>query len=198
MQLQRLSPCRASGLHRWRRPSAAWMKYASALGRCQTYGLIGLFAAAALLASACGGGENLPSGTEISERPERQPSAAAAEPAEPEVEPTEAAGQAETPQVDTQAQAGATEAAVEPEAQAEPVEQEVVQQEAAVEQEAAEREAATSEVEAESNDTITINDQLIEETVAALSALRTGLTVNRNSLGDPDAPVLIVEYGDFQ
>ena len=69
------------------------------------------------------------------------------------------------------------------------------QGEAAAQQEEA---AVDAEFEDESEQTITFDEQLAERVAAALAAHRRGLAVERNVLGDPEAPVLIVEYGDFQ
>ena len=59
-------------------------------------------------------------------------------------------------------------------------------------------EVVEAEFEDESEQTITFDEQAVERAVAALAAHRAGLEVERNVLGDPAAPVLIVEYGDFQ
>ncbi len=44
----------------------------------------------------------------------------------------------------------------------------------------------------------TVVEQQAEETVAAVADRRAGVAAARNVVGDPDAPVLIVEYSDFQ
>ena len=81
------------------------------------------------------------------------------------------------------------------------VEAEVVEEAAQVEQ-AAEaagaEEAIEAEVEDASEQTITFDEELVERIAAGLAEHRAGLMVERNVLGDPAAPVLIVEYGDFQ
>ena len=59
-------------------------------------------------------------------------------------------------------------------------------------------EVVEAEFEDESEQTITFDEQAVERAVATLAAHRAGLEVTRNVLGDPAAPVLIVEYGDFQ
>ena len=59
-------------------------------------------------------------------------------------------------------------------------------------------EAVEAQFEDESEQTITFDEQAVERAVAALAAHREGLEASRNVLGHPAAPVLIVEYGDFQ
>ena len=130
-----------------------------------------LLAAVALLAAACSGGD-APSatGTPSGEREQR----AAAAQVEAQAEPAVAQAQQE---------------------QVVEVEQE---QAAPVEQAAQAEEVVEAEFEDESEQTITFDEQAVERAVAALAAHRAGLEVTRNVLGDPAAPVLIVEYGDFQ
>ena len=131
-----------------------------------------LLAAVGLLAAACSGGD-APSatGTPSGEREQR---AAAAEQVGAQAEPAVAQAQQE---------------------QVVEVEQE---QAAPVEQAAQAEEVVEAEFEDESEQTITFDEQAVERAVAALAAHRAGLEVERNVLGDPAAPVLIVEYGDFQ
>ena len=178
MQFQRLSPCGALGLHGVGRRLAAWREYASAAGRSQTYVLILLSALLGLSAAACSsGGPPNPSGTPNSARAERQTTI------EQQVEQQQAQQQqsAEAPAQEVQAEAGEPRAA---------------------ETETADAPAAEPAVEDQSEQTITIDEQvdeqLIERIAAGLAAQRAGLPVQRNALGDPEAPVLIVEYGDFQ
>ena len=130
-----------------------------------------LTAVALLAAAACSGGD-APSatGTPSGEREQR----AAAEQVGAQAEPAVAQAQQE---------------------QVVEVEQEQV---APVEQAAQAEEVVEAEFEDESEQTITFDEQAVERAVAALAAHRAGLNVERNVLGDPAAPVLIVEYGDFQ
>ena len=129
-----------------------------------------LLAVVGLLAAACSGGD-APSatGTPSGEREQR-----AAVAVEQQAEPAVAQAQQE---------------------QVVEVEQE---QPAPVEQAAQAEEVVEAEFEDESEQTITFDEQAVERAVAALAAHRAGLEVTRNVLGDPAAPVLIVEYGDFQ
>ena len=53
-------------------------------------------------------------------------------------------------------------------------------------------------MEDDSTDTITLDETVIEAIVARLAEHREGVAVERSAIGDPDAPVVIVEYGDFQ
>ena len=85
---------------------------------------------------------------------------------------------------------------VSPEVEVE-VEEEAAQVEQAAEAESTE-EAIEAEVEDASEQTITFDEELVERIAAGLAEHRAGLMVERNVLGDPAAPVLIVEYGDFQ
>ncbi len=132
-----------------------------------------LLAAVALLAAACSGGD-APSATGTPSGEREQRAAAAVEQVEAQAEPVAAQAQAEPAQqaVEQTAQQAA------PVAQAE--------------------EVVEAEFEDESEQTITFDEQAVERAVAALAAHRAGLEVTRNVLGDPAAPVLIVEYGDFQ
>ena len=127
-----------------------------------------LLAAVGLLAAACSGGD-APSATGTPSG-EREQRAAAAQ-VEAQAEP--AAAQAQQEQV-----------------------VEVEQEQVAQAEEA--EEVVEAEFEDESEQTITFDEQAVERAVAALAAHRAGLEVERNVLGDPAAPVLIVEYGDFQ
>ena len=134
-----------------------------------------LLTAAALLAAACSGGD-APSatGTPSSEREQR---AAAAQQVEAQAEPAAAQPQAEPAQ-----QAA----------------EQTAQQTAPVEHAEDAVEAVQAQFEDQSEQTITFDEQAVERAVAALAAHRAGLEAARNVLGDPAAPVLIVEYGDFQ
>ena len=172
MQFQRLSPCGAPGLHRVVRRIAAWRDYAIAWRVSQTFVLIGLVVAVTLIGAACGSDEPLaPGGTEITERADRQATVVAA--------------QQQAQQQAQQAQQAAPEAAAEAEAP-----QQAQQQQAESE--------APGDVEDDSTDTITLDETVIEAIVARLAGHRAGLPVERSAIGDPDAPVVIVEYGDFQ
>ena len=172
MQFQRLSPCGAPGLHRVVRRIAAWRDYAIAWRVSQTFVLMGLVVAVTLIGAACGSDEPLaPGGTEITERAERQATVVAA--------------QQQAQQQAQQAQQAAPEAAAEAEAP-----QQAQQQQAESE--------APGDVEDDSTDTITLDETVIEAIVARLAGHRAGLPVERSAIGDPDAPVVIVEYGDFQ
>ena len=172
MQFQRLSPCGAPGLHRVVRRIAAWRDYAIAWRVSQTFVLIGLVVAVTLIGAACGSDEPLaPGGTEITERADRQATVVAA--------------QQQAQQQAQQAQQAAPEAAAEAEAP-----QQAEQQQAESE--------APGDVEDDSTDTITLDETVIEAIVARLAGHRAGLPVERSAIGDPDAPVVIVEYGDFQ
>ena len=174
MQFQRLSPCGAPGLHRVVRRIAAWRDYAIARRESQTLVLFGLVAALTLIALACGGDEPMtPGGTEITERAERQATVVAAQ---------QQAQQAQ------QTQQAAPEQAAEAEAR---------QQAQQAQQQQAESEAP-GDVEDDSTDTITLDETVIEVIVARLAEHREGVAVERSAIGDPDAPVVIVEYGDFQ
>ena len=173
-RFQRLSPCGAPGLRAARRAvgwAAAWGQSAMRRRGSQTCVLL---AAVGLLAAACSGGD-APSatGTPSSER-EQRAAAAAVEQVEAQAEPVAAQAQAEPAQ---QAVEQTTQQAA-PVAQAE--------------------EVVEAEFEDESEQTITFDEQAVERAVATLAAHRAGLEVTRNVLGDPAAPVLIVEYGDFQ
>ena len=172
MQFQRLSPCGAPGLHRVVRRIAAWRDYAIAWRVSQTFVLIGLVVAVTLIGAACGSDEPpAPGGTEITERADRQATVVAA--------------QQQAQQQAQQAQQAAPEAAAEAEAP-----QQAEQQQAESE--------APGDVEDDSTDTITLDETVIEAIVARLAGHRAGLPVERSAIGDPDAPVVIVEYGDFQ
>ena len=172
MQFQRLSPCGAPGLHRVVRRIAAWRDYAIAWRVSQTFVLMGLVVAVTLIGAACGSDEPpAPGGTEITERADRQATVVAA--------------QQQAQQQAQQAQQAAPEAAAEAEAP-----QQAEQQQAESE--------APGDVEDDSTDTITLDETVIEAIVARLAGHRAGLPVERSAIGDPDAPVVIVEYGDFQ
>ena len=179
MQFQRLSPCGAPGLHRVVRRIAAWRDYATARRASQTCVLFGLVAALTLIAVACGGDEPLaPGGTEVTERAERQATVVAAQ--------QQAQQQAQQVEADAPAeQQAAPEQAAEAEAS-----QQAQQQQAEAE--------APGDVEDDSTDTITLDETVIEAIVARLAEHREGVAVERSAIGDPDAPVVIVEYGDFQ
>lgn len=130
-----------------------------------------LLAAVGLLAAACSGGDAPDAtGTPSGEREQR---AAAAQ-----VEATVEQSQQAVAQAAQQEQAGEQTAQIE-------------QAEEAVE-------AVEAQFEDESEQTITFDEQAVERAVAALAAHREGLEASRNVLGHPAAPVLIVEYGDFQ
>ena len=172
MQFQRLSPCGAPGLHRVVRRIAAWRDYAIAWRVSQTFVLMGLVVAVTLIGAACGSDEPLaPGGTEITERAERQATVVAAQ----------QQAQQQTQQIEGEAPA---------EQQAAP--------EAAAEAEAPQQAEAPGDVEDDSTDTITLDETVIEAIVARLAEHREGVAVERSAIGDPDAPVVIVEYGDFQ
>lgn len=133
-----------------------------------------LLAAVGLLAAACSGGDAPDAtGTPSGEREQR----AAAQVAET-VEPAQ--------QVVAQA------------AQQEQSAQQAAQQTAQAEQAEEAVEAVEAQFEDESEQTITFDEQAVERAVATLAAHREGLEASRNVLGHPAAPVLIVEYGDFQ
>ena len=83
-------------------------------------------------------------------------------------------------------------------AQQEQVGEQAAQQTAPTEQAEEAVEAVEAQFEDESEQTITFDEQAVERAVAALAAHREGLEASRNVLGHPAAPVLIVEYGDFQ
>lgn len=185
MQFQHLSPCGALGLRAWRRRRwAALGKYAWKGGRSQTGVLLGGLLWLAALLAACGGGEALEAvGTPAGERAERAgqtTTVAQGEAQQDRDEQGEAAQGREVPSgpvnVDTAERAEAEAAAGEGESQT----------------------AVEAEVEDESGETITFEEELVERVAAALAAHRAGLAVERNVLGDPNAPVLVVEYGDFQ
>ena len=136
-----------------------------------------LLAAVGLLAAACSGGD-APSATGTPSGEREQRAAAAVE-----------------QQAELQAEPAAAQTQAEPAQQA--VEQ-TAQQAAPVEQAEDAVEAVQAQFEDESEQTITFDEQAVERAVAALAAHRAGLEAARNVLGDPAAPVLIVEYGDFQ
>ncbi len=136
-----------------------------------------LLAAVGLLAAAACSGGDAPSATGTPSGEREQRAAAVEQQAEAQAEPVAAQAQQEQVVEVEQEQP----APVEQAAQAE----EVV-------------EAVQAEFEDESEQTITFDEQAVERAVAALAAHRAGLEVTRNVLGDPAAPVLIVEYGDFQ
>ena len=178
MQFQRLSPCGAPGLHRVVRRIAAWRDYAIARLVSQTFVLMGLVVAVTLIGAACGSDEPLaPGGTEITERAERQATVVAAQ----------QQAQQQAQQVEGEAPAE-QQAAPEQAAEAEASQQ--AQQQAESE--------APGDVEDDSTDTITLDETVIEAIVARLAEHREGVAVERSAIGDPDAPVVIVEYGDFQ
>lgn len=138
-----------------------------------------LLAAVGLLAAACSGGDAPgATGTPSGEREQR----AAAAQVEETVEQTQQA----VAQAAQQEQVG------------EQVAQQTVQQTVQTEQAAEAVEAVEAQFEDESEQTITFDEQAVERAVAALAAHREGLEASRNVLGHPAAPVLIVEYGDFQ
>ena len=169
---QRLSPCGAPGLRAvWRAVAwhAAWAQSAMRRRGSQTCVL--------LAAAACSGGD-APSATGTPSGEREQRAAAAVE-----------------QQAELQAEPAAAQTQAEPAQQA--VEQ-TAQQTAPVEQAEDAVEAVQAQFEDESEQTITFDEQAVERAVAALAAHRAGLEVTRNVLGDPAAPVLIVEYGDFQ
>ena len=138
-----------------------------------------LFTLSVGLLAACGGGDGQSAtgatGTPAGERTERVEAVAETEAQQQGAQVVQAqqAAQVETGDAASAAQA---------------------QSEAAAEQEA----AVDAEFEDESEQTISFDEQLAERMAAALTEHRRGLAVERNVLGDPDAPVLIVEYGDFQ
>ena len=199
MQLQRLSPCGAPGLHLLRRIApraarlaAASLQHATRRRIRQTPVLLATIIApitalllAALLLAACGGDASPASGTPNTERAERT-----------EREQT-VAQQQTNPQQQAQAEEStASQPAEQPDPQPDPQPEAVAQQ-----QDAAappDQPAVEAEVEDESQQTITFDDQRVERIAADLAAHRAGLPTARNALGDPAAPVLIVEYGDFQ
>ena len=178
MQFQRLSPCGAPGLHRVVRRIAAWRDYAIAWRVSQTFVLIGLVVAVTLIGAACGSDEPLaPGGTEITERADRQATVVAAQ--------QQAQQQVATGRGAPAEQQAAPEAAAEAEAP-QPAQQQQAESE------------APGDVEDDSTDTITLDETVIEAIVARLAEHREGVAVERSAIGDPDAPVVIVEYGDFQ
>lgn len=179
MQFQRLSPCGALGLRAWRRRRwAALGKYAWKGGRSQTGVLLGGLLWLAALLAACGGGEAPEAvGTPAGERSERAGQTAAV-----------AQGEARQVEAGQASQTGAAESASAAQAQSEAV----------TEEGESEAEAVAVEIEDESEETITFEEELVERVAATLAAHRAGLAVERNALGDPNAPVLVVEYGDFQ
>ena len=180
MQFQRLSPCGAPGLHRVVRRIAAWRDYAIARRESQTLVLFGLVAALTLSAVACGGDEPLaPGGTEITERAERQATVVA--------RCSRSNRRNRRRQAEAEQQAAPEQAA---EAEARQQAQQAQQQQAESE--------APGDVEDDSTDTITLDETVIEAIVARLAEHREGVAVERSAIGDPDAPVVIVEYGDFQ
>ncbi len=173
MQFQRLSPCGAPGLHRVVRRMAAWWDYAIARRASQTFVLFGLVVGLTLIAAGCGGDEPLaPGGTEVTERAERQATVVAAQQQTQQTQQVEA----EAPAEQQAAEAEAPQQAQQQQAQSE----------------------APSDVEDDSTETITLDETVIEAIVANLAGHRAGVAVERSAIGDPDAPVVIVEYGDFQ
>lgn len=197
MQFQRLSPCGAPGLHvlrriapRGARPAAASLQLATRRRIRQTLVLpasIIALLAAALLAAACGGGDAPPaSGTPSTERAEREQTVA------PQTTATQQQVQAEAEE------STASQAAEQPNPQPDPQPEAAAQQQQEAQAAAPQQSAVKAEVEDESQQTITFDDQLVEQIATTLAAHRAGLPTARNALGDPAAPVLIVEYGDFQ
>ena len=192
MQLQRLSPCGAPGLHVMRRiapraarRAAASLQHATRRRIRQTPVLLALIIApiTALLLAACGGDASPASGTPSAERTERERTVAQ-QTTTPQQQQTEAE------------QSTASQTAEQPDPQPDPQPEAVAQQQDAAAP--SEQPAVEAEVEDESQQTITFDDQLVERIAAGLAAHRAGLPTARNALGDPAAPVLIVEYGDFQ
>ena len=171
---------------------AVWGEYAARGRRSQTGVLIALAGLLLALSTACGGGDAPEAteamGTPAGERQERERQAAAVEQAE-----TQTGAQTGAQEVEgEQAEATAESVQVESEAVAQ-------EAEAQTESQAAEgAKAVDAEFEDESEETITFEGALVERIAAALAEHRAGLAVERNVLGDADAPVLIVEYGDFQ
>ncbi len=175
---------------------AVWGEYAVRGRRSQTGVLIALaglvMMSLGVLSTACGGGDapdasgatGTPEG-ERSEREGREGQAAAAEQTEAQTGAQEVEGE-QTAQAEATAESAAESAAVESEAVAQEAEAQT------------ESQAAEAEFEDESEETITFEGELVERIAAALAEHRAGLAVERNVLGDADAPVLIVEYGDFQ
>lgn len=199
-QFQRLSPCGAPGLRAMRGlrrlagcAGAVWGEYAVRGRRSQTGVLIALaglvMMSLGVLSTACGGGDapdaSGATGTPEGERSEREGRAAAAEQTEAQTGAQEVEGE-QTAQAEATAESAAESAAVESEAVAQEAEAQT------------ESQAAEAEFEDESEETITFEGELVERIAAALAEHRAGLAVERNVLGDADAPVLIVEYGDFQ
>ena len=134
-----------------------------------------LLAAVGLLAAACSGGDAPgATGTPSGEREQRAATAQVEETVE-------------------QAQRAVAQAA-----QQEQVGEQAAQQAVQTEQAEEAVEAVEAQFEDESEQTITFDEQAVERAVAALAAHREGLEASRNVLGHPAAPVLIVEYGDFQ
>ena len=203
-QFQRLSPCGAPGLRAMRGlrrlagcAGAVWGEYAVRGRRSQTGVLLALAGLLMVLSTACGGGEvpaapeaSGATGTPEGERTEREGRAAAAEQTEAQTGAQEVEGEQAAQEVEGEqaAQAEAT-------AESAQVENEAVAQEA---ESQTESQAAEAEFEDESEETITFEGELVDRIAAALAEHRAGLAVERNVLGDADAPVLIVEYGDFQ
>ena len=138
-----------------------------------------LLAAVGLLAAACSGGDAPDAtGTPSGEREQRAAAAQVEEAVEQAQQAVEQAAQQE--QVGEQAA------------------QQTAQQTVQTEQAEEAVEAVEAQFEDESEQTITFDEQAVERAVAALAAHREGLEASRNVLGHPAAPVLIVEYGDFQ
>lgn len=133
-----------------------------------------LLAAVGLLAAACSGGDAPDAtGTPSGEREQR---------AAAQVEETVEQAQQAVVQAAPQEQVG----------------EQAAQQTVQIEQAEEAVEAVEAQFEDESEQTITFDEQAVERAVAALAAHREGLEASRNVLGHPAAPVLIVEYGDFQ
>lgn len=197
MQFQRLSPCGAPGLQvlrriapRGARSAAASLQLATRRRIRQTLVLsapLVALLAAVLLAAACGGGDAPPaSGTPSAERAEREQTVAQ------QTTATQQQAQAEAEE------STASQAAEQPDPQPETVAQQQQQQQQEFQAAIPDPAPVDAEVEDESQQTITFDDQLVERIAAGLAAHRAGLPTARNALGDPAAPVLIVEYGDFQ
>ena len=181
---------------------AAWSEYAVRGRRSQTGVLLAwavlVMTLPGVLSTACGGGDapdasgapgatGTPAG-ERTERSEREGQSAAvaqtgAQTGAQEVEEERAEAAAESAQAQSEAVAQEAEGQAESQTETEAVEG---------------AEAAEAEFEDESEETITFEGELVERIAAALAEHRAGLAVERNVLGDADAPVLIVEYGDFQ
>ena len=174
---------------------AVWGEYAVRGRRSQTGVLLALAGLIMMLpgalSTACGGGDapeaSGATGTPAGERGVREGQSAGVEQAE-----AQTGAQVVEGEQAAQAEATAESAAVESEAVAQ-------EAEAQAESQAAEgAEAVAAEFEDESEETITFEGELVERIAAALAEHRAGLAVERNVLGDAGAPVLIVEYGDFQ